>query len=575
MSADHDPFEIVRARLVEAKAERGGVVARCPAHEDKHPSLRLSRGEDGRALVCCRAGCPTEAVVAALGLRMADLMPREAAPPPRLTSAATGKPRLPEGEGFDSAEAAAQVYRRSVCKRDGEPLGRESARWAYTNAAGEAVAVVLRWDNTDGTKRDIRPVSRFGSRWHLRAPDDARPLYRMDDLGGGGPVFVTEGEKAADAVASLGVTATTSMGGAQAAAKSCWESLAGREVLVLPDEDDAGARYAAEVRARCEALSPPAKVRVIRLPGLVQGSGEDAVEWIGRVHGGNREAARKALEALAADAPRPKPSGGFSLAELAKRPDALKPPPCFPSGYSEFDAAQPWGAVALGSLVTVGGEVGAGKSRFLLNLALGYARRGLRVAIMLGEMDEKQSLRRAVCALAEVPFKALRNPTEEQQGKLEKAREQLERLENLEFVRPGAGLSEMREWAAWAQILFLDPLQTMADGYPQPAEHERITALMRELVALCAEGLVVFASSEIGQGNGEARDLSNAFKGSGSIKQYSTALYFGSQPDELRVQVFKCFKQREGEKVPLKVQIRPGWQGISFLPKPSKGDEDE
>jgi replicative DNA helicase len=229
----------------------------------------------------------------------------------------------------------------------------------------------------------------------------------------------------------------------------------------------------------------------------------------------------------------------------------------------------------LGSLVTVGGEVGAGKSRFLLNLALGYARRGLRVAIMLGEMDEKQSLRRAVCALAEVPFKALRNPTEEQQGKLEKAREQLERLENLEFVRPGAGLSEMREWAAWAQILFLDPLQTMADGYPQPAEHERITALMRELVALCAEGLVVFASSEIGQGNGEERDVGTAFKGSGSIKQYSTALYFGLQPDEQRVQVFKCFKQREGEKVPLKVQIRPGWQGIAFLPKPSKGGEDE
>jgi hypothetical protein len=47
--------------------------ARCPAHEDQNPSLSLGQGDDGRILLHCFAGCPPEAVVAALGLRESDL----------------------------------------------------------------------------------------------------------------------------------------------------------------------------------------------------------------------------------------------------------------------------------------------------------------------------------------------------------------------------------------------------------------------------------------------------------------------------------------------------------------------
>ncbi len=40
--------------------------ARCPAHEDKTPSLSLRDGDVGRLLTCCHAGCSPEAVWAAL-----------------------------------------------------------------------------------------------------------------------------------------------------------------------------------------------------------------------------------------------------------------------------------------------------------------------------------------------------------------------------------------------------------------------------------------------------------------------------------------------------------------------------
>lgn len=71
--------------------------AKCPAHEDRSPSLSLSEGADNRALVYCFAGCTANAVVAALGLSWTDLFPdnhpkagrRAKMPPPPVE---TGQP---------------------------------------------------------------------------------------------------------------------------------------------------------------------------------------------------------------------------------------------------------------------------------------------------------------------------------------------------------------------------------------------------------------------------------------------------------------------------------------------------
>ena len=52
--------------------------ARCPAHKDKHPSLSVSEGRDGRVLLHCFAGCTFDDIIAALGLRPRDLMPEAA-----------------------------------------------------------------------------------------------------------------------------------------------------------------------------------------------------------------------------------------------------------------------------------------------------------------------------------------------------------------------------------------------------------------------------------------------------------------------------------------------------------------
>ena len=53
----------------------GKYVARCPAHDDRSPSLAIKDCGDGRLLIHCFAGCETEDVLSAVGLTFADLMP--------------------------------------------------------------------------------------------------------------------------------------------------------------------------------------------------------------------------------------------------------------------------------------------------------------------------------------------------------------------------------------------------------------------------------------------------------------------------------------------------------------------
>lgn len=68
------PFEQVAGRLEHVqRSGSGSLVARCPAHNDKHPSLSVKEGQDGRVLLFCHAGCDVRSVVAAMRLTMADL----------------------------------------------------------------------------------------------------------------------------------------------------------------------------------------------------------------------------------------------------------------------------------------------------------------------------------------------------------------------------------------------------------------------------------------------------------------------------------------------------------------------
>lgn len=49
-------------------------IVRCPAHEDRSPSLSITETPD-KVLVHCHAGCSADDIVAAVGLELKDLFP--------------------------------------------------------------------------------------------------------------------------------------------------------------------------------------------------------------------------------------------------------------------------------------------------------------------------------------------------------------------------------------------------------------------------------------------------------------------------------------------------------------------
>ena len=50
-------------------------MARCPAHEDRGPSLSIREVDQGRVLLYCFAQCDVESILDAVGLTFADIMP--------------------------------------------------------------------------------------------------------------------------------------------------------------------------------------------------------------------------------------------------------------------------------------------------------------------------------------------------------------------------------------------------------------------------------------------------------------------------------------------------------------------
>lgn len=85
------PVENLLQRLEKVKGRNGSWTARCPAHQDKGPSLAVREADDGRILVHCFAGCETANVLGAVGLDMTDLFPPDEK---RKDYPVTGKPSM-------------------------------------------------------------------------------------------------------------------------------------------------------------------------------------------------------------------------------------------------------------------------------------------------------------------------------------------------------------------------------------------------------------------------------------------------------------------------------------------------
>ena len=169
----------------------------------------------------------------------------------------------------DFAGAATSTPRHAPKRRapaGGESWGVPVATYNYTDANGRIIAQVDRfeWDDSGKRRKAFRPWDAV--RRLYRAPEH-RPLYNLPQVVRSPEIILTEGEKCADALIKAGIAATTAMNGSNAPVEQTdWSPLAGRKVVIWPDNDASGLAYAEAARIAvmmagaisCTILHPPA-----------------------------------------------------------------------------------------------------------------------------------------------------------------------------------------------------------------------------------------------------------------------------------------------------------------------------
>ena len=179
--------------------------AQCPAHDDDHPSLSISKRKDGLGVViCCHAGCDYRDVLDKVGLQPRDL--------------------------FD-APGMRDIYnpRRDYVYPDGRTVHRKPDK---------------SFPQSGNTKGDS--------------------LYRADRISDTQTVYVPEGEKDVEAIEAVGGAAVCPpMGAGQNSLdRYDWSVLRGKHVRVVADKDAKGYKHAAQVFELLRGIA--ASVRIVQ-----------------------------------------------------------------------------------------------------------------------------------------------------------------------------------------------------------------------------------------------------------------------------------------------------------------------
>lgn len=139
-----------------------------------------------------------------------------------------------------------------------KPSVKETKRTEYKllDRDGNYVASHIRFDYPDRPKAfvwSVNGVTGLGGK-----SSTAMPLYRVHEAikaPEDAPIYLTEGEKACDALACRGVAAVSTTCGAQSTpTDDVLQDLSGRKVILWPDADDAGERHAKTIQESLERL---------------------------------------------------------------------------------------------------------------------------------------------------------------------------------------------------------------------------------------------------------------------------------------------------------------------------------
>jgi 5S rRNA maturation endonuclease (ribonuclease M5) len=217
--------------------------AKCPAHNDKHNSFSVKKKND-KINFHCHAGCSSEAILSAMGLRWKDIY-------------------LDDGPGQHQKNKQKKKIVNTYDYRDKE---------------GNLLYQVVRFKPKSFMQR--RPAGQNKWKWGLGNVD--RILYNLPAVLKAAKenklVFLVEGEKDADNLIDLGLTATTAAMGAGNWRSNYTKSLTGADVIIIPDHDGPGIEHANKVSVKLNKNGIEANI--LELPDLKEK--EDVTDWLNK-----------------------------------------------------------------------------------------------------------------------------------------------------------------------------------------------------------------------------------------------------------------------------------------------------
>ncbi|MGW5687587.1 toprim domain-containing protein [Nonomuraea sp. NPDC003754] len=235
------PLSTVLQRLYEVtghvpRASGSGHSARCPAHDDRTPSLSVSVGRGGGVILKCHGGanCPADDVIAALNLTWSDLYADDQRERPRNDRADRWMP----------------------CQHD------KVAEYLYSDEQGRTLYGVARCALKGNGCQGFRqwrpdPATRSGRRWSLYDSGELAVRlvpYRLPEVVAAvreeRVVMICEGEKDVEALRARPlITATCTPMGAGKWRPEFAQHFHGADVCIVADRDEAGQRHAESIVA--------------------------------------------------------------------------------------------------------------------------------------------------------------------------------------------------------------------------------------------------------------------------------------------------------------------------------------
>jgi len=225
--------------------------AKCPAHNDKHASLSVNV-TDKKINFHCHAGDSPEQILNAVGLEWNDIY-------------------------FDDDKHYSPKPKEKTVKKQKQK--KEIVKtYNYENEQGDLLFQVVRFKPKGFMQR--RPNGNGGWNWGLG--QTKRVLYNlpevMEAINNNDVVYLVEGEKDADNLNQLGLTATTAPMGAGKWNENYTKALAGTKVTIIPDNDKSGKDHAQMVARTLHAVDT--EVKILKLPDLTEK--QDVTDWLNK-----------------------------------------------------------------------------------------------------------------------------------------------------------------------------------------------------------------------------------------------------------------------------------------------------